>query len=193
MCKFLEKITGTYKSNAKVVDGVLILSLPDAISPLVWRLDLDKATNAALEIQESEDGTFLLCQKPEKGTAKTIAPFATRKKAVRALMVASHAMENAPPTVIKTVATPANNQESTGSRATVVTAPAAPPSEKKGKSALTAVIGIILLLGLIFLLLNMGPQTIGGMPEQNANMAAGTSSGNTAGTPVSADDFLRNR
>ena len=41
--------------KAKVVDGVLILSLPDADSPVVWRMELGKTKASAIEVRAEND------------------------------------------------------------------------------------------------------------------------------------------
>ena len=41
-----------YTSSAKIVDGILVLSLPDAIHPVVWQMELGQSKSSALEIRE---------------------------------------------------------------------------------------------------------------------------------------------
>ena len=82
-------------SSARVVDGKLILSYPEAINPVVWQMDLSQAKASALEVSQNAKGQSVLTLKTAKGEAVDIAPFATKEEAVSALMAAAHALENA--------------------------------------------------------------------------------------------------
>lgn len=83
------------RSSAKVVDGNLIISMPDAKDPVVWRMALGEARAAALEVQTRGDEHYVLVLKYPKGDAIDIAPFDTKKAATGALMAVSQAMQNA--------------------------------------------------------------------------------------------------
>ena len=77
MALFINKLTGGFSASAKVVDGTLILSLPDAISPVVWRMELGHAKSSAIEVREQDNGTFMLTLKTARWntpTAKSIPP-----------------------------------------------------------------------------------------------------------------------
>lgn len=56
--KWLENLTGGYSSSAKVVNDTLVLSLPDAKSPIVWRMELTEIKAAAFELQEKEGNQY---------------------------------------------------------------------------------------------------------------------------------------
>lgn len=91
-----KKSVDEFQSSAKVVDGNLILSLPDAINPVVWRMELGSVKASALEVkQQAADGSFMLSLKTPKGEVHDIAPFQTREHAVRALMRVSSALQGA--------------------------------------------------------------------------------------------------
>ena len=91
-----KKTNDEYESSAKVVDGNLILSLPDAINPVVWRMELGSVKASALEVKPlAAEGTFLLSLKTPKGEVHDIAPFQTRDQAVRALMRVSAGLQGA--------------------------------------------------------------------------------------------------
>lgn len=169
MCEFWDRLTGKEVSSAKVVGDVLILSLPDALTPQVWRLDLGKAKNLALEVWENEGGQFVLGQKSDKGDKKEITSFVTRKAAVQALMAASRAMESA---MIG------------GAGETVVMA--APAKKGLGGKILTVLIGLILLLVLMGVLNGLARN----MAEYEGGAPVGASSG---AVPMSADEFLLRR
>ena len=90
-----KKDDSLYQSSAKVVDGNLILSLPDAVNPVVWRMELGGVKASALEVRTDASGAFLLTLKTPKGEVHDIAPYAERDSAVAALMRASAALQNA--------------------------------------------------------------------------------------------------
>ena len=95
MKRMIESITGNYSASASVVDGTLILSLPDALTPVIWRLELGQARASAMEVRDREDGSFVLLLKTPRGDVNDIAAFSSRGRAVAALMTISRAMEQA--------------------------------------------------------------------------------------------------
>lgn len=178
--KWIESLTGNYSSSASVVDGTLIISLPQAITPVVWRMDLGPVRASALEVRSLENGTHVLTLKTPKGDIHDIAPFAQRGRAIEALMAVSRAMEQAQGQIRPLAA----NMPEIGT----VSAAAPAPARKKNKGrALTGVIGTLLLLGLIVVLLNIGPRDKDGTATTTAVSPQAT------GVPLSADDFLNNR
>lgn len=175
MKKLIQSMTGGYSSSACVVDGTLVLTLPDAISPVVWRMDLGQAKASALEVRENEDKTFSLVLKTPRGDVNDIAPFAQRQQAVRALMAVSHAMEHA------------------HGQTRQVSMAAANDSGGRGKGRfLTSLIAVALLVFLIFVFVGMGPPVV---PVADVAGPGNASVGGQSqpGVPVSADDFLRGR
>lgn len=90
-----KKPSSDYESSAKVVDGNLIMSLPDAMNPIVWRMELGSVKASAMEVKTLADGTCMLSLKTPKGESHDIAPFAQKDLAVRALMRVSTALQNA--------------------------------------------------------------------------------------------------
>lgn len=83
-----------YSTTAKVIDGTLILTLPDAIKPVVWQMQLGQTKSSALEVRE-QGGVWLLVLKTPRMDVMEIAPFATKEAAVKALLAVSRAMERA--------------------------------------------------------------------------------------------------
>ena len=206
--KWMENLTGGYSSSAKVVNGKpngskptvsfgdepknpileTKIYLPDAKSPIVWRMELGEIKAAAFEIQQ-EDGTYILVMKTPKGSVQEIAPFNDKGGAMRALMAASHAMEQA-----QSVTTAAND----GAPASTIVSAA--PAKKGGGQMVAGIVGIILLGGLIFAMMQVGPHrpqdfnANGSMTKAGASSTTGTGdAANAPGVPVSADDFLRKR
>ena len=181
MKKMIQSMTGGYSSSACVVDGTLILSLPDAITPSVWRMDLGHAKSSALEVRENADKTFTLVLKTPRGDVNDIAPFANKALAVKALMAVSRALEQSQGQTRPAQVAAANDA-------------AAAANVKKGKGKIaTSIVAIVLLIGLIALFVNMGPRTeviSGAESEQAASFDDGEAK---PGVSMSADDFLRSR
>lgn len=188
--RWMETLTGNYSASASVVDGTLIISLPQALTPVVWRMELGHVRASALEVRKQDDGTHVLTLKTPKGDVYDIAPFDTRGKAVQALMSVSRAMEHAHGQL---------RAAATGSAHDMAAAPvhaAAPqasaPETSKGRF-ITGIIGTALLLGLIAIFLNMtGPNTAS-TPPGGSTTTAGATVAPATGVPLSADDFLNNR
>lgn len=95
MCAFIQNLTGGYRSSAKVVDGTLVLSLPDAQSPIVWRMDLNTAKSSAIEVRENDDNKYDLMLKTSKADAHVIGTYEFKIKATQALMAVTKAMRKA--------------------------------------------------------------------------------------------------
>ena len=93
--KWIETLTGNYSASARVIDGTLIISLPQAMTPVVWRMELGHVRASALEVRKQEGGTFMLTLKTPKGDISDIGLFDNRGRAVEALMAVSRAMEQA--------------------------------------------------------------------------------------------------
>lgn len=178
--KLLQCITGGYTSSARVVGDALVLSLPDACSPVVWRMELGDIKAAAFEIKNDGE-TWTLTMKTPKGEAQSIAPFDSKAKAVRALMTTSRAMEQA------------------STRPVYANDPGHPAAQaaRKGKGQLAAgIIGVVLLGVLIVGLVQAGPKPPTSLNATGASSTEATAdgaSGGAPGVPVSADSFLMNR
>lgn len=184
-----------HNASAQIVDGTLILSLPDAISPVVWRMDLSGIKSAAMEIRTDEKegaaDTYTLTMKATGEKPKDIAPFDTQDKAMNALMAASTAM------AYSQSAVDASPIASNSNRANMSIA-AAPAQNTKSKAGqlLASLIGLAIIGLLLFAITRIGPTN---SINYNANSDsygksgdAGTNAGG-AGVPMSADDFLLSR
>jgi hypothetical protein len=188
--KWIESLTGNYSSSARVVDGTLIISLPQALTPIVWRMELGHVRSSALEVRQLENNTFMLVLKTPRGDVNNIAPFDSRGRAVQALMAVSRAMEQAHGQITP----PAANN--TASSAGVTNLPAIRPTARpatKGRFA-TSIVATVLLLGLVAVFLNMGSRNNSAMTNGHESAAASHSAAAPqTGVPLSADDFLNNR
>jgi hypothetical protein len=195
MKRMIENITGNYTASASVVDGTLILSLPDAITPIVWRLDLVHAKASALEVREGDGGLFILALKTPRGDVNEIAKFASRGRAVAALMSVTRAMEQAHGQV-KPIANDGEPYNPTHLPVPVRTRRAktqvAQPGN--GKGLIGGVIALLLIIGLGAILLNMNPKQVTSLSSSSpAAGNAATAKAQESGVAVSADDFLKNR
>lgn len=70
---------------ARVIDGKMILSFPDAKTPILWQMELSNVKISALEIQTKNDESVLVLKNP-KGDAIEIATFLDHDKAVKNLI-----------------------------------------------------------------------------------------------------------
>lgn len=184
---FLGKNNPVNAASARVVDGKLILSYPDAITPVVWQMDLSTAKASALEVRENEKGNFILALKTMKGENADIAPFSTKDAAVNALMAASRALENA------------HGQIRVGGEAISSATPSASiaitAQKKSGRGSKWAAgfLAFLLIAFLVGVWGSIAPRS----PISVYNAAGGPvsasptrASNNEAGVPLSADEFL---
>lgn len=190
----LKKIMGSTPAKGQVIDGHLILSLPHAAEPVVWRMELEKIGTASFEVkQDKENGSAKLVLKPKKGTAEVIAPFDNRDDAVEALMIASNALQNAKPQAI-VQAKPNNtaadkNEKTTIQYQDVIQSPNAADNSETSKW-LIAIIGALFVIGLYYYLTTLIPENIPSTDYQSAANTSSSDPASTTGVPVSADEFL---
>jgi len=175
-------------ASASVVDGKLILSLPEAISPIVWQMDLAHAKASALEVLQNEDaGHYTLKLKTPKGETVEVASFDERAQAVAGLMAASGALENAhgqirPASADNVVHTASNTNTN--------------PAQVKKNSRRKLLTGILALI-VLFILFTIWSAVIPQQVSTDGSFApTAATSGNanpqtSSGVPVSADAFLR--
>jgi len=179
----------TPPAQAHVVDGKLVLSLPGAQTPTVWQMDLKSIKASALEVQETitkggkgedDKASYTLVLKKSASDKQDVAVFAAKDDALDALMVASKAMAGAHGQI--------SGAASEGGNA------APSPRKKRGWLVPVIVIGVIILL--LALLMGSMPKPANMMQQSAYAPGAGStpsSAGQSAGVPVSADDFLRGR
>lgn len=177
MTGFFEFFGGrAHRSSARVVDGSLVLSLPDAATPAVMRLSLEEVKQAALEVIE-QDGTYVLTLRTSAKESRDIAPFAQREVAVEALMAASRALERG-----SRQALPANDAGAAG--------------EAQGGGSLKWVGAFCVLALLVWVVWSSatGPNIPRAPFDADTNpssvISAGSVDPNATGVPMSADQFL---
>jgi len=171
-------------ASARVVDGKLILSFPDAKTPIVWQMDLTQAKASALEVLEDEaNNAFVLKVKTPKGESIDVATFDQRSHAIEGLMAASVALENAHGHIQtgQSGQTTINNAQSSAS-----------PQKKSGKSKILGVFLAIIALFIFFTIWSsIIPRSVNTGNNQTLSSSGQTSPQTSSGVPVSADDFLK--
>lgn len=192
MANMRKKSVNEFESSASVVDGNLILSLPDAINPIVWRMELGSVKASALEVRaHASDGTHVLSLKTPKGEVHEIAPFSSRDIAIAALMRVSAALQSAEGRIAPAAASgavlPVNAPQAAG-----------PVFHKPDAGAVKWLIALAGVLAVIFLfafLAKSTPQFDGSASsapvEDNATSTATGSANPESGVPQSADDMLK--
>ena len=201
-----------FEPKAKVVDGVLILSLPDADSPVVWRMELGKTKASAIEVRaENDNGETvhaLIVKTPQSDVYK-IGTYTDKTNATRALLALTEAMNNA------------QGQLRPALPAVISNGQVRHMSQKRGVlgwifQTLKWVFALVCLLSFLYLASIIGPVVIKGI-SQNLQQGMPTSEIKTtaqstqeapaastptpkkpapkikSGAPVSADDFLNSR
>ncbi len=194
----MKKITpSTLKPSAKVIDGILVLSLPDAVTPVVWKMDFGATKASAIEVRAGNNDNHDLVLKTPKADAYTIASYDKASLATRALMAITTAMNNSQGHI--------NPYKGNGLPVPIYSQPRARKSA--GNIILKTLKWLFLLLAVIALLFVASiavPLFFGGsdnttqitqttrapaMRTQDDNSTARSS----VGEPVSADDFLLGR
>lgn len=167
-------------SSAKVVGGNLILSLPDADIPVVWRMELGSVKASALEVRPAAGGgAYSLMLKTPKGESHEIAPYTLRESAVAALMEVSQALNNA------------HGQMQADAAAPIVTLAAPAVKEKNGFKWMAALAGVVALIFLFSYVGRLAPSP-SSVSAPMADMATATSGGAsvTSGVAQDADALL---
>ena len=181
-------------ASAAVVDGKLILTLPEAVTPVVWQMDLDQAKSSALEvIEDKKKGTFSLMLRNTKGETIEVAPFEQKSQAVEALMLTSQALQDgqgkirAAPNVAQV---PYQAQQG----APVYQPTPTTDSSNKIGGILAIVLIIVLMLVWVISIPRQGDfNNISATASGDGHAGAAPSSGVATGVPVSADEFLGNQ
>lgn len=183
--------TSSVTSSASVVDGKLILSLPDAATPVVWQMDLEQARSSALEVREdTKTGKFMLALKTQKGETVNVASYEDKSSAVQALMVTSKALENAHGK-IRPGANAAAAEQQNAQNARFSASGAVKPGEENSSKA-SAVLAVLLILILISAWAYSIPKAKNSIEKMRSTSGSSAPPSDT-GVPVSADDFLSRR
>lgn len=162
--------------SSAIRNETLVLTLPDAVNPVVWQFDLSSVRASAIEVQ-AHGGLNLLRLKTPRGEVHDIAAYVDRDRAVAVLSIIHR-------TLAGDVATSNANSPAlvTSEGGAVPTFPGAP----KGNWPL-AVCAVIVLVLCLYLGTFMRPPSLTGTAPVPAPAAE------TIGVPQSADDVLRGR
>jgi hypothetical protein len=175
--------------SAKVVDGILILSLPNAVTPALWQMEMGQSKSSALEVREQTDGTFMLTLKTPRQDVQDIAPFAAREDAVEALMTVAAAMEKAQGQMRPAQLVAASEQAGAYQSYLPAIMPHPAHHHPHHHRWIKILLGVLIVLALIFFVTKPSPR----LPiDESGSGVTGTSS-IQSGDPVSADDFFKNQ
>ncbi len=173
-------------SSAEVVEKHLILSLPNAIDPVVWRMALTKIGTASFEVKPVKGKeNYKLVLKPKKGAAELIAPFETKDEALEALVHASNALQRPEGEVAVAASTEASKNSNVQ-----IQSRTHKPNSKKWFYLLA---GFLLVIGLYLYLASQIPNRVSDFGSDVVSNQTGTQKsggGAKTGVPLSADDFL---
>lgn len=171
--------------TATVADDHLVLSLPNAIEPIIWRKSLEKIGSAIFEVKKAAGKeTFNLTLKKTKASSEIIASFDNKDDAVTALNAASNAFHGrgtSHNTAISSTITPATvPAQSQGQQ----------NPDNNGQKWILAAIAAAIVIGLYIYMMNTMPvpNVIG--DTQTMATSQGPVTPDLTGVPVSADDFL---
>lgn len=168
------------KSSAKIVNNTLVLSLPTAESPCVWRMDLSQVKSSALEVIDVKDKDkstlYHLQARTARGEKQDVASFKNREDAVEILLQVTRALENTDQ---------GGNQE----RKPAFFSSSKNYDVKDQKTPWLLSSFVIILLFFLFMGLSTWTQT--GPDGLGSSSASGTQDNGDIGQPMSADEFLQ--
>ncbi len=172
--------------TATVADDHLVLSLPNAIEPIIWRKSLEKIGSAIFEVKKAAGKEiYNLTLKKTKTSSEVIASFDEKDEAVVALNAASNAFHGRGHQ---------NNVAATGSTITPATVPAQSQVQQNpqnnGQKWIFAAMAAAVVIGLYLYMMNIMPvPNVMGDTQTGASIQ-GPVTPDSTGVPVSADDFL---
>jgi hypothetical protein len=169
----------TLPQIANVNDGYLIITLTKSITPVVWRLELEKAKVAAFEILK-KDKKHTLTIKVASKSVEAIGAFKDPESALEALLAISEALQKASQ----------NPKAVTTTTAEQVTSTATPQgANSKNNRTAIALFATCIVLGLFYyywVRIIPTAQTF-----ETQSISSNTDPANQTGVAVSADDLLK--
>lgn len=181
--------------SAKVLEGKLILSIPHAIDPVVWQMDLSEVDASALKVeQKGKTDHYRLLMSASNDVSNEIAVFETKDAGIQTLMEISAALENAHGHMHARSET---NYASGNYSNPPYLRPQNRENKKTGRKTGTIILGLVLLFVLFTFWASMQPAPPS-MVQQSAsttsqNQQASQNPADQSGVPVSADAFLQGR
>ena len=161
------------RPQAKISDNRLVLSLPDAMTPVVWMMDLADEGTFILRVQQNDGGLYILQKLSRDGKKiEDIAYYAREAQAKKAMAIMTNSLAGASKSVLGT-------------------------GWKMAKTLLF-IAGILAILNIIVALndhrivpLFQGDQATAPVTSSSPQTPVVTDDRNAVGVPMSADDFLR--
>ncbi len=167
--------------SARMQEGVLILSLPSAIEPVLWKIDIAHYRNLTLRVTRSQSDNseiFSLVSNIDNDFSDhVVANFLTKEAALKAMMIAQDALEHMSPASL----TPSEKPTS---------------AQNPWIKYLLKPILYIILSFVVFVILLYGSYGILMYSQGDKAMAPQTTGEFRAmesGQSMSAEDFLKNR
>jgi hypothetical protein len=176
------KLNKAPASSARVVDGILILSLPDAIHPVVWQMELGQSKASALEVRDTGEDLFTLVLKTPRQDVIEVAQFREKSHALHVLFELSKAMEKAKGQIRSPIAANENNHHL--------------PAVIPGSSVAQASAGLLkfflrsIAVIVAFVIVVFGGLYLVSLLGSQQPISAATPQAATSGVPQSADEFL---
>jgi hypothetical protein len=166
--------------SATVADDHLVLSLPTAIEPVIWRKSLKDIGSTTFEVKKApKKDIYNLTLKKTKTTSETIASFDSKEDAVDALNAASKAFHNKDSSKKSSKSSNSADQNN---------------ASGGGKKWIYALIALLVSIGLYTYMSKLIPQETTFTNNNTASTSpnSGPITPDSTGVPVSADDFLSN-
>lgn len=181
------------KTTASVVDGKLILSMPDARIPAVWQMDMEEAKSSALQVREDKEAkSFGLYFKSQQGVDNEIASYEKKQDAVDALMSISSALENAHGKIRPAAFVSGVQAAPVVGTANIAAAPVNQQDNESGGGKAGAFIAVAMICILVVAWAFSIPRASNSVLKSRVG-ASSASAKPQSGVPVSADAFLSGR
>ena len=165
----------SHKPQAEIAGDQMVLSLPDAMTPVVWMIDMKQTGSFFVRVEDDKNGLFILQKLSGSGKnliVEDIAYYERKDKAVRAMTLIGDSLKN-----------PSRRPKRGGFLKTL------------GLFLLSLVVFFILFLLFLYALgngwMDFGSQETVQPTVQEAPIVG--SSPDHVGVPLSADDFLNER
>lgn len=83
------------KASAKIDNGRLILSMPDAETPALWMLDMSDALTTVIRVEADKQGLYVLKKHGGKGAPETIGVYRNKMHAICTLNTITRTLDKA--------------------------------------------------------------------------------------------------
>ncbi|MEM9470111.1 MAG: hypothetical protein AAF988_08100 [Pseudomonadota bacterium] len=166
--------------SAVVNNGFLVITLTQSKTPVVWRLELEKANIAAFEIKEAKNTHALTIKLPRKAI-EVIGEFDQKDQALEALLIVSDALQGQD-----------NTQEEKQVQEKIVETPKVEIKQTtKSNKALVASLSTLFVVILFYYYWAHVMPSTQVFDTQVINATTSSDAASQTGVPVSADDMLK--